>query len=91
MAPIDFNNLSVPQVKPHKLAHVVLKTPDKNHMVEFYTQFLGAHVQWQNEVLAFLTYDEEHHRIAFAQVPVKGRDPQTAGLAVRLTTVASER
>lgn len=36
---------------------------------------------YENEMLAFLTYDEEHHRIALLQIPeTKNKDPQTCGL-----------
>ena len=38
-------------------------------MVEYYKTFLGAQVVYENEMLAFLSYDDEHHRIALVQVP----------------------
>lgn len=38
-------------------------------MVAFYKTFFGGWVSYQNEQLAFLTYDEEHHRVAIADVP----------------------
>jgi catechol-2,3-dioxygenase len=46
-------------------------------MVRYYTDFLGAHVQYENEILAFLTYDDEHHRIALVQAP--GTQDQAKG------------
>jgi catechol-2,3-dioxygenase len=54
---------------PSKLAHVVLRTNNFADMVHYYTSFLGATVIYQNELLAFLSYDEEHHRIAIAAIP----------------------
>lgn len=56
---------------PISLAHVVLRTSAPNYakMVSFYKDFLGAHVVYGNDFLSFLTYDEEHHRIAIAAMP----------------------
>ena len=50
-------------------------------MVRYYTDFLGARVQYENEFLAFLTYDDEHHRIALLQAPgTQNRVKGTCGL-----------
>lgn len=66
---IDFN-AHVPVVKsPSKLAHVVLRTRNLQPMVQYYKNFLGAQVVYENDMLAFLSYDDEHHRIALVQVP----------------------
>jgi catechol 2,3-dioxygenase-like lactoylglutathione lyase family enzyme len=37
-------------------------------MLAWYKTVFGAKVQYQNPALAFLTYDEEHHRFAFANM-----------------------
>lgn len=50
---------------PVKLAHFVLKTGRLKEMVAWYCQLLEAHVVYANDMLAFITYDEEHHRVAF--------------------------
>jgi catechol-2,3-dioxygenase len=50
-------------ISPAKLAHVVFRTSRLQEMISFYQKFLGAHVAFQNEVAAFLAYDDEHHRI----------------------------
>ncbi|KEF60687.1 uncharacterized protein A1O9_02248 [Exophiala aquamarina CBS 119918] len=77
----DFDNISVPQVRPTKLAHIVLRTGDKTAMGSFYQEFLGGKMVHENDVLAFITYDDEHHRIALAQVPnLKPKDRGTCGL-----------
>lgn len=66
---------------PIKLAHVVLRTNNFANMVEYYKTFLGAEIIYKNDFLAFLTYDEEHHRIAIAGVPgTKGKDFESCGL-----------
>lgn len=54
---------------PQSLAHVVLRTSNYKSMVSFYKAFLGAHAAYEDDHIAFLTYDEEHHRIAIAKVP----------------------
>jgi len=59
-------------MSPTSLAHVVLRTNNFRPMVDYYVDFLGGRVAYQNEYLAFLTYDHEHHRIAILQVPGTG-------------------
>lgn len=54
---------------PKSLAHVVLRTSTFKPMVAFYKAFFGGWASYQNDHLAFLTYDDEHHRIAIANVP----------------------
>ncbi|EEU33624.1 uncharacterized protein NECHADRAFT_56381 [Fusarium vanettenii 77-13-4] len=53
-------------LSPTSLCHVVLRTvPDKfPAMVHFWACALGARITWKNDFLCFLTYDDEHHRIA---------------------------
>ncbi|EXA51260.1 hypothetical protein FOQG_10829 [Fusarium oxysporum f. sp. raphani 54005] len=73
---------SYPKVmSPEGLAHVVLRTSDLKRMQEFYTTFLGGTVTYGSEVISFITYDEEHHRIALLEVPdTKVKNPLTCGL-----------
>ena len=66
---IDFNATSDRVVSPSKLAHVVLRTNNLQEMVTYYTTFLGGQVIYENEMLAFISYDEEHHRIAILGAP----------------------
>ncbi|OTA57485.1 Glyoxalase/Bleomycin resistance protein/Dihydroxybiphenyl dioxygenase [Hypoxylon sp. EC38] len=56
-------------LSPSHLVHVVLRTAKFKPMVEFYKSLLGAHVVVQTQNLAFLTYDDEHHRIAIMAIP----------------------
>jgi len=50
-------------------------------MVNFYKAFLGAEASYENEFLSFLTYDDEHHRLAIGSVPgTRPKDPSTCGL-----------
>ena len=56
--------------KPTKFAHVVYQTRRFDEMVEWYQKVFEAKVVYQNPMLAFLTYDDEHHRFAFANMSV---------------------
>ncbi len=57
------------RVVPAKFAHAVLATKQFQPMVDWYTTVLEAETVHSNGMLAFLTYDDEHHRIAIAAVP----------------------
>jgi catechol 2,3-dioxygenase-like lactoylglutathione lyase family enzyme len=57
------------RVVPAKFAHAVLATKQFQVMVDWYKTVLQAEVVHSNGMLAFLTYDDEHHRIAIAAVP----------------------
>jgi catechol 2,3-dioxygenase-like lactoylglutathione lyase family enzyme len=80
-----FDNPGTKVLRPAYLAHVVLRTPDVdsfNAMTDFYVKFLDAEITYQNKVLSFLTYDEEHHRIAIGIFPeTTKRVGKPAGLA----------
>jgi catechol 2,3-dioxygenase-like lactoylglutathione lyase family enzyme len=54
--------------RPSKLAHVVYMTRRFDEMVAWYQAVFEAKVQYQNPALSFLTYDDEHHRFAFANM-----------------------
>ena len=54
---------------PARLSHAVLRTTRLKEMIQWYKTVLGAEVLFQNDFIAFMTYDDEHHRIAFAAVP----------------------
>ena len=51
--------------KPSKFAHVVYQTRRFDEMLDWYQAVFEATVVHQNPALAFLTYDDEHHRFAF--------------------------
>lgn len=78
---INFDAPADKVICPSKLAHVVLRTNNFEKMISFYKEFLGAQAIYENDFLAFLTYDEEHHRIAIAAVPgTKDKDKTSCGL-----------
>lgn len=78
---IDFDNPGTAVKPPSKLAHVVLRTNNMKAMIDFYCTFLGARVVHGGKMLSFLTYDDEHHRIALVQIPkTKPKVPSSCGL-----------
>ena len=56
-------------ISPERLAHFVLRTSRFDEMVDWYQTVLGAIPAFKNDILAFLSYDEEHHRVAILAMP----------------------
>lgn len=82
--------MTQPIPSPAKLAHVVLRTPRMEAMQRWYENVLGARVVFANPFLAFLTYDDEHHRIAFVSDPgAEAPSPRASGLEHVAFTYAS--
>jgi catechol 2,3-dioxygenase-like lactoylglutathione lyase family enzyme len=50
---------------PTKLAHLVFQTNRLKDMRDWYCSVLGGHVVYEDPHLSFVTYDDEHHRVAF--------------------------
>jgi len=73
-------------VSPAKLAHLVLLTRDLPRIRDWYTTVLQATVTVENPMLSFISYDEEHHRIAFVGIP--DLPPRAAGPQVGLHHIA---
>ncbi|WP_435158902.1 VOC family protein [Amycolatopsis sacchari] len=65
-----------------KLAHVVLQTNRPAEMADWYCTLLHGHVVYDGHGLTFLTFDEEHHRIALIAPPqqLEGKSPVAAGM-----------
>lgn len=55
---------------PTKLAHVVYMTKRYEEMIDWYQRVFEAEIQYKNPAFAFLTYDDEHHRFAFANMSI---------------------
>ena len=54
---------------PIKLAHVVFRTSRFDEMIAWYKRVLNAKPAFESPGIAFLAYDDEHHRVAFINVP----------------------
>ncbi len=50
---------------PQFLAHVAYRTRQMSAMLSWYRTVFGATIQYRNPAIAFLTFDKEHHRLAF--------------------------
>src|SRR5437867_5332597 len=50
---------------PSKFAHVVYQTHRFEEMVDWYLRVFEATIRHKDDKLAFLSYDDEHHRMAF--------------------------
>lgn len=71
------------QARP-RLAHFVLQTNQLPVLRAWYMKVLGAHVVYENPAMCFLTFDDEHHRIALFGPPgnvMTDRTPLTIGMA----------
>jgi catechol-2,3-dioxygenase len=60
----------MPLARPVKFAHVVYRTRRFSEMLEWYKTVFEARIQFENPALAFLSYDDEHHRFAIANMDV---------------------
>ena len=66
---------------PKKLSHIVLQTNRRREMIDWYCTVLGAEVLYEAERISFISYDDEHHRVAFLDPgPLTERQPNAAGL-----------
>ena len=72
---------STQRIAPEKFAHVVLKTANFGAVIEWYATVLQARLAFRNDFIAFLTYDDEHHRVAVLNTPgSQAPDPAAAGV-----------
>jgi len=51
-------------IRPNSFAHVVYRTYRFQEMLDWYVRVFAGTVQYQSPVIAFVTYDAEHHRVA---------------------------
>ncbi|MFN3219233.1 MAG: VOC family protein [Acidimicrobiales bacterium] len=69
------------KIAPAKLAHFVLRTSRYQEMIDWYRTVLEAEIMVGTEMVTFLTYDEEHHRVAFIHMPgLADGSPETSGV-----------
>jgi catechol-2,3-dioxygenase len=78
------------QISPAKLAHLVLRTPRYAEMMAWYLKVLDASIAFETPIISFITYDDEHHRVAFVNQPQLGDvDVMAAGMDHVAFTYAS--
>ena len=79
---IASRTLDTKPVAPALFAHFVLRSANMQPMVDWYTTVLNMHVVKRNDFICFLTYDEEHHRLAIVNIAgLHAPDPRSWGLA----------
>lgn len=79
----------MPRIRPAKFVHVVYRTYRFEEMISWYRKVFDAKVQHQAPMLAFLTYDDEHHRMAFLNLSMIAPDgPQSRADLVGVDHVA---
>jgi catechol-2,3-dioxygenase len=62
---------------PKKLSHIVLQTNRRHEMIDWYCTVLGAELLYEAERISFISYDDEHHRVAFLDPgPLAEREPE---------------
>jgi catechol-2,3-dioxygenase len=63
-----------------KFAHVVFQTGQPAAMRDWYCTVLDGHVVYQDTALCFITFDDEHHRVALLSppAPLQAKSPTTA-------------
>jgi catechol-2,3-dioxygenase len=75
---------------PAKFAHVVFRSGRLAEMCDWYCTVLEAHVTFKNDFIAFLTYDDEHHRVAIVDTgATESPSPTASGLEHVAFTYAS--
>jgi len=63
------------RIRPSRFVHVVYRTRRFDEMIAWYQAVFDCKVQYQNPALAFLTYDDEHHRVAMINMAAVGPPP----------------
>ncbi len=65
-------------ITPATFAHFVLRVRDLEKSIDWYNKVLGMEIVHHAGKIAFMTYDDEHHRLALAETPVKDETPRGA-------------
>ncbi|MEM7019994.1 MAG: VOC family protein [Pseudomonadota bacterium] len=67
--------------RPHRFSHMLLQTPKFQEMAPWYKCLLSANAMFENEIVCFMTYDDEHHRLVLFNKPdAEPRNPNAAGV-----------
>jgi catechol 2,3-dioxygenase-like lactoylglutathione lyase family enzyme len=66
------------RIKPAQIAHFVIYTSQFAAATAWYKAMLNCTATFEDDKLAFLTYDDEHHRVAIASMPGLAQQPKQA-------------
>jgi catechol-2,3-dioxygenase len=61
----NLNGSAPARISPAKFAHVVYRTHRFDAMIAWYQKVFNAKIQHHDPAITFVTYDDEHHRVAF--------------------------
>lgn len=75
-------SLPATPARPLRLAHFVLRTRRLEPMRDWWRGLLRARVVFENDFSCFLTYDDEHHRIAILASPQLPGPPEQPGVGL---------
>lgn len=64
--------------RPAYISHYGIRARQMKKMVEWYRLVFNATVQHENEFLAFMTFDEEHHRLVIFEDEATVAKPENA-------------
>jgi len=64
--------------QPAYISHYGIRARHFKAMVDWYSTVFNAKIQHQNEFLAFMAFDDEHHRIVIFEDPETVEKPATA-------------
>tara|TARA_R110002110_G_scaffold333755_3_gene544766 strand:+ start:35350 stop:35922 length:573 start_codon:yes stop_codon:yes gene_type:complete len=70
------------KIVPAYMAHIVFQTKRYEEMIEWYKIVFHAEVMYTSEKLTFMTFDDEHHRFAFLNLPSNCPDKNPLSPAV---------
>ena len=74
--------LDTKPVSPSLFAHFVIRSSNRDAVRDWYCTVLAGHVVFENDYICFITYDDEHHRLAIVSVPdLKAPTAENWGLA----------
>lgn len=64
-----------------EISHFGLRTRDRPAAVEWYGKVLGARVMYENELMAFMSFDDEHHRfVIWDDGETQAKEAQAGGV-----------
>lgn len=70
------------KITPAYMAHVVLRTKRYREMIDWYSTVFHAEPLFESDVLTFMTFDDEHHRFAFLNMPPEAPEPTPNAVGV---------
>ncbi len=64
--------------EPAYISHYGIRAQRYKEMIQWYKTVFHAKIQHENEFLAFMTFDEEHHRLVIFEDPATVAKPENA-------------